>query len=175
MSYISLEKPTMASQTENNVFATQEPSGLSWMSLMIPLEELSLVRYQCISVDREGNSNVQHYLSLFSLAPFRHHWRSEFHLPNEIPLEINHNHSHGFVIRRNSWMFHHCLLDVWESEVICCADHFEVVEVCLGEYSHRVIQSLLFWSFERTWVLFWQWNPGSICIYECVVLPVFLV
>lgn len=84
LSYISLEKPTMASQTESKVLATLEPSGLSWMSLMIPPEEFSLFRCHCMSVNREGNSSVQHYHSLFSfgtfLAPFKEWIPYIFHM-----------------------------------------------------------------------------------------------
>lgn len=43
---------------------------------------------------------------------------NSMHLPNEILLEMNHDHTHSFVIRRSTWRFHHCLLDVCESEVI---------------------------------------------------------
>lgn len=161
---------------KNNVLAKKEPSGLSWMSLMIPLENFSLVRCQCISADRIGHSNVQCYLFLFSLASFRRHSGSEFHTSSEWNTPgMNHNHAQGFVISGGSWMFHQCLLDVCETEVIFCAVHFVVVEVCLGEYSHRVIQSLFLWGFEKRRVFFWQWKPDSICIYKRVIIPVFLV
>lgn len=172
----------MAAQTWNYVLGTVEPSSLplsliavsKWAFLKVFSDCAMLGGCCCISVVRDRNSKVWHtvfsVLSTFETALGKED--STSHLTG-IPLRMNHDpHSRisPFKTFLNVWSPSPRCLPKW-SHVLCWPGCGIWFTPRLEEY--RKLQGCTkswLWVLQKPQVLFWQWKPGVIWVYEQLVL-----